>query len=107
MAPLLVSLMAIGGLLYSHDKVEGKVYATMSDFLGEKTASELLTLVQKASLQDKSSWAAIFGAFMLLLAASAVFKEIQSSLNDIWQLKAKPRRGWWRFIQTRLLSFSV
>src|SRR4029453_13834687 len=39
----------------------------------------------------------------------SVFGEIQDSINLIWRLKAKPRkgRGWLKLIINRLLSFSI
>jgi membrane protein len=36
-----------------------------------------------------------------------VFAEIQDSINDIWGLKPKPKKGWLKMITNRLLSFSV
>jgi len=36
-----------------------------------------------------------------------VFIEIQDSINTIWSIKAKPKRGWVRFLLTRIVSFSM
>ncbi len=44
---------------------------------------------------------------MLLIGASGVFAEIQSSINYIWGLKAKPDKGLMKFIKNRLMSFSM
>jgi len=33
--------------------------------------------------------------------------EIQDSLNIIWRVKAKPKKGWLKFIENRFLSFSL
>ena len=44
---------------------------------------------------------------MLLIGASGVFAEIQSSINYIWGLRAKPNKGFKKFIQNRLMSFSM
>jgi membrane protein len=41
------------------------------------------------------------------IGATGVFVEIQDSINVIWSIKAKPKRGWLRFIFTRLISFSM
>ena len=35
------------------------------------------------------------------------FLEIQDSLNIIWRVRAKPKRGWLRLITNRFLSFSL
>jgi membrane protein len=36
-----------------------------------------------------------------------VFAEIQESINMVWGLKPKPKKGWLKMLQNRLLSFSV
>jgi membrane protein len=106
-APLLVVLIAVAGMFFGQELVTGKVNATLGDFLGESTAKELEQIVAQASLQDKSSWAAIIGGAMLLLAASSVFGQIQESLNSIWGVRTRAKKGWLRIIRKRLLSFSI
>lgn len=49
----------------------------------------------------------IIGAITLVVGATTVFAEIQDSVNMIWRVKAKPKRGWLKVIQDRLLSGSI
>jgi len=51
--------------------------------------------------------AAIIGGITLLIGATTVFAEIQDSINGIWGLKPKPKKGWLKMLQNRFLSFSV
>ena len=37
----------------------------------------------------------------------SLFAEIQDSVNIIWRVKAKPKRGWLNFLKNRLLSMSL
>lgn len=106
-APLLVVLIALGSIFFGQEMVQGKVNDTLSDFLGRATAVELQQVIVKASLQGKNVWAAIIGGATLLIAASSVFGQIQDSLNTIWGIRARAKRGWLRIIQKRLLSFSI
>ena len=69
--------------------------------------SRLQLIIKNASLAGKSQLAFIIGAITLLVGATTVFAEIQDSINQIWGLKPKPKRGWLKMIQNRLLSFSV
>ncbi len=39
--------------------------------------------------------------------ATAIFIEIQDSINLIWKVKAVPKKGWKKLITNRLLSFSL
>jgi membrane protein len=41
------------------------------------------------------------------VGATGVFTEMQDSINYIWSVKAKPKKGWLKFLTNRLLSFSL
>jgi len=58
-------------------------------------------------LSGKGTTAAVIGIITLLFGATAVFAEIQDSINAIWGLKAKPSKGLWKILRNRILSFSV
>lgn len=107
MAPLLIVIISICGLLLGKDAVEGKIYEQLAGFVGSDTAATLQDLIKNASLAGKSKLAVIIGSITLLVGATTVFAEIQDSINMIWGLKPKPKRGWLKLIQNRFLSFSV
>lgn len=107
MGPLLVVIISLCGLFLGREAVEGKIYTTLTGFVGSDTASQLQEIIKNASLAGKSKMAAIVGAITLLIGATTVFGEIQDSINDIWGLKPKPKRGWVKMLQNRFLSFSV
>ena len=107
LAPLLVVLISIAGFVWGQDAVEGRVYETMDGFLGPTGADQLQDTIKHASLAGKSTLAAIIGGFALLLGATTVFAQIQDAINDIWDIKVKPKRGWLKLIKNRLLSFSL
>lgn len=58
-------------------------------------------------LSDSSIFATIIGIAILFIVASGVFAEIQDSINLIWGIKTKPKRGFIKFIYNRLMSFSM
>lgn len=107
MGPLLVVIISLCGLFLGREAVEGKVYHTLTSFVGSDTAAQLQEIIKNASLAGKSKLAAIIGGITLLVGATTVFGEIQDSINTIWGLKPKPKRGWLKLLQNRFLSFSV
>jgi membrane protein len=107
MGPLLVVIISLCGLFLGREAVAGKIYNALTGFVGADTAAQLQEIIKNASLAGKSKVAAIIGAITLLIGATTVFAEIQDSINDIWGLKPKPKRGWLKMIQNRFLSFSV
>ena len=107
MAPMLIMIISLAGVFLGQEAVEGKIVSQLAGFVGGDTAAQLQQIIKNASLAGKSTMAAIIGGIALLVGATTVFAEIQDSINTIWGLKPKPKRGWLKMIQTRLLSFSV
>ncbi|RZJ56973.1 MAG: YihY/virulence factor BrkB family protein [Flavobacterium sp.] len=66
------------------------------------------TTQEKKKISLKGLWHAfIIGLITLLIGATTVFGDIQDSINTIWGIKPKPKRGWLKMLQNRFLSFSV
>jgi membrane protein len=94
-------------MFLGREAVEGKIYGQLASFVGSDTAVQLQDMIKNASLAGKSKLAAIVGTITLVLGATSIFAEIQDSINGIWGLKPKPKRGWLKMVQNRILSFSV
>ncbi len=107
MAPLLIIIISLSGLFLGKEAAEGKIYGQLAGFVGTDTAVQLQEMIKNASLAGKSKFAAIIGGVTLLVGATTVFAEIQDSINIIWGLKPKPKKGWVKMLINRFLSFSV
>ena len=105
--PLLIVIIFLCSIFFGQEATQGKIYSQMQQFVGKDAALQLQTIIQNASISDKGSLAAAIGIITLLLGATAVFAEIQDSINTIWGFKAKPKKGLWKIIRNRFLSFSV
>lgn len=107
MGPLLLMIISFCGLFFGREAVEGNIYAQLEGFVGHDTALQLQHIIKNASISGKSILSAVIGGVTLLIGATGVFAEIQDSINMIWGLKAKPKKGLIIFLRTRILSFSV
>jgi membrane protein len=107
LGPLLIVIIFICSIFFGQEATQGKIYSQMQQFVGDDAALQLQTIIQNASLSDKGTFAAVIGIITLLLGATAVFAEIQDSINTIWGFKAKPKKGLLKIIRNRFLSFSV
>lgn len=107
MAPLLVVVISLCGIFLGQEAAQGKIYAQLAGFMGKETALQLQEIVAKAAIGGKGTVAFTIGIITLLVGATTVFADIQDSINSIWGLKAKPKRGWLKMLQNRFLSFSV
>jgi len=107
MAPLLVVIISLCSIFLGKDAVEGKVYGELMGFVGSNTAAQLQEIIRNASLAGKSNMAVVIGVITLVIGATTIFAEIQDSINTIWGIKPKPKRGWLKLLKNRFLSFSV
>ncbi|MBC7901819.1 MAG: YihY/virulence factor BrkB family protein [Gemmatimonadaceae bacterium] len=107
MGPLLVMVISLCSLILGREAIEGKIFGTLRGFVGADTAAQLQEIIKNAAIGGGSAMAATIGGITLLIGATTVFGEIQDSINTIWGLKPKPKRGWLKMLQNRFLSFSV
>jgi membrane protein len=107
MGPLLVVIISLCGIFLGREAVEGKIFTQLDGFVGHDTALQLQQIIKNASINGKGHIAAVIGIITLLIGATTVFSDIQDSINKIWGLKPKPKKGLFKWLQTRFLSFSV
>jgi len=105
-APVLLIVVAIAGLVFGRDAAMGAVTAQFSGLMGRDSAKLLQTAIVNAASPTQSVLASIIGIVTLLITASGVFGEMQSALNVIW--KAKPKTGTIsRLIRARTASLGL
>ncbi|GHB75953.1 YihY/virulence factor BrkB family protein [Persicitalea jodogahamensis] len=107
LAPMLLVMISVLSIFFGRDAIQGQVFDQINGLVGSEAASQLQEILKNASLSDKSGVAAAIGIGTLLIGATGVFAEIQSSINYIWSIEARPEKGWLKYLKTRLLSFSL
>ena len=80
-APLLVIAMAIAGLVFGHEAVEGAIADQLRTLLGDRGAEAVQTMIRGASNIASGTLAGLIGVVTLLLTASGVFSELQTALT--------------------------
>jgi len=107
LAPLLMLLISIAGAVWGDEAIQGKVFGEINNFVGNQAAKQIQDMIKSVELSGKTTTALITGIITLLLGATTVFIEIQDSINMIWKVKPKPRRGWLKMLKDRLKSSSL
>lgn len=105
--PLMIIIITLCGFFFGKDAVTGQLYGQINGLVGSDAAVQIQNAIKNVELSESNVFATVFGGIMLLIGASGVFAEIQSSINFIWGLRAKPDKGIKKFIQNRLMSFSM
>lgn len=107
LAPLLLLLISLVGFFLGRDAVQGQLFSEINGMVGNQAAAQIQETIKNLELSGKTTSAVIIGALTLIIGATTVFAEIQDSINIIWKVKAKPKRGWLKLIKDRLLSSSL
>ena len=108
LTPLIIIIIsAVSIFLGDNMDPNTKLFGEISEMIGVDAANQLKGFVDNANLSGKSNLGLIIGIITLLVGSSAIFIEIQDSINLIWKVKAVPKKGWLKLITNRLLSFSL
>jgi YihY family inner membrane protein len=108
LAPLLVLIIAIAGMVFGQDAAQGAIIAQLQSIMGKEGATAVQGLLNAARERSTGVVATIVGGFLLLLGATATFAELQTDLDRIWQVPAKEKpSGVWGWLRSRVLSFGL
>lgn len=104
---LAILIISSVGLIYDEKAVSGELFDQIASVFGTKVTEQIQQAIENINLDGSSKIGQWVGIGTLIFSGSAVFAEIQSSINYIWELKAKPKKGIIRMLINRLLSFAM
>ncbi len=106
---LLMIIIWLADLVLGQEMVEGKLFGEIAGMVGTDSAKQIEEAIWHTRLSGDANLAAATGIITLLIGATGIFAEIQDSINRIWHIKSKPRKGkgFVRMLTNRLLSFSM
>lgn len=107
LAPMLIVIIALSSFFLGKKAIEGQIYGQLNEFIGNEAALQIQQIIKNTSLSGNTTIATIIGVIALIIGATGVFTEIQDSINTVWGIKVKPKRGWLKMLKNRLLSFSM
>jgi membrane protein len=106
-APMLFLIITFLGTIYGVEAVHGRLFGQLQKLVGVNAAVQIQDMIAQIHIQNDSKFGTVVGVMVLLVGATGVFTEIQSSINYIWSIKAVPKKGWLKFLINRLISFSL
>lgn len=107
LAPLLLIVIAVAGLVWGREAVQGQLVGQLRGLVGEQGGQAIQTMVANAGKHGSGVLATIVGVVTILFGATGVFVQLQTSLDKIWNVEPKPGAGIWGFVKTRMLSFGM
>ena len=106
-APVLLVVVAIAGLVFGRDAAEGAIVEQFSVLMGHQTAVALQGMIESAARPREGTLATIIGVVVLFIAVSGVFGEVQSAMNAIWKADPSEHSTVTRLLRARLVSMGL
>lgn len=105
-APLLLLLVWLVSML--HPAWQGELSDALAGVVGEKAAEALNVVIDSAKSHPKlGDLAGIIGIGVTLFGASAVFAQLQATLDRVWRVKAKPGEAVGAWLRARARAFAL
>lgn len=105
LVPFLTFIVTFGS--WFDQDISSHMYKTMNGLMGNEVTTQVQALIANTSESGSSALARLISLGVMIFGATAIFAEMQTSLNTIWGIKPKPRKGWLHYLRNRVLSFSI
>jgi len=108
LAPLLVIVISMAGLVFGEDAARGQLSQEIASLAGKGAGEAIQAAVQSSAARKTTGMlATCVSTALLLFGASTVFAELKDALNMIWGVVVKPGRPFFRLVHDRFFSFSI
>ena len=107
-APVLLIAVGVASFFLAPETATTRIVDEMQKLVGVQGANAVRQVIESSRGFGKGLWAMSIGIVTLITGATAVFGELQSALNRIWDVEAKPDRGViMSLVVDRLRSFLI
>ena len=111
LAPLLVVVLAVAGMVYGERAAEGQLVWQIQDTVGPEGAKAIQALISTAHKPASGAIATTLGLMALFFGASSAVVELIDDLNTIWHVPVDARQSnlsaIFNMIKRRAFSFGI
>ncbi|RIJ41955.1 YihY/virulence factor BrkB family protein [Pontibacter oryzae] len=104
---VLIITIRIAGSVFGEEAVRGQLSKQIGGIVGRSSAEQIQSIIENADQSAATTIGTIVGVATMIFSATTVFVALQDSLNAMWEVKAKPQRGWVKLIIDRILSLAL
>ena len=104
---LLVIIINVAGYFYDKKEVTSEITGQIEAMVGGDTASDVQSIIDRATTSKGTVVASILGVATLLFGATGVFYQLQQILNKMWEVKPHPKQKILKLIRDRVFSFGL
>lgn len=109
LVPIIIIIISVFGYFTGNIKIREKVIEELESMMGTESASFLNEAIGNYNIVENSTLGTIIGSVVFLISATALFSQLQNSINFIWRVKVKStfKVSIMNLLRTRLFSFAV
>lgn len=104
--PVMLVVIFVSNLFWERAAVEGSLVKHLKDVVGERTSLQIQDIIKNASITSHN-FLAFISVVILIIVATGVYTDIQTSINGIWNLKIRKGRGFLQMVKNRIISFLI
>jgi len=106
-APLLIVVISVAGLVFGPDAVRGEIFAQLSGLLGDDAARAIEQMLISANRPTEGTVAALISVVLVVIGATTVIVELQNDLDRIWHAPLQKGSGIMSLLWSRFASFAM
>jgi membrane protein len=110
LAPLVLLIVGVVGMVLGREQVASQLAAQLESLMGP-AGRELVKSILTSTSPEGGTLATVVGLTTLVIGATAVFGELQATMNLIWEVRPAPTGGaWaglWALLKERLFSLAL
>jgi membrane protein len=110
LAPLILLIVGLLGMVLERQQVASQLESQLEGLMGP-AGRELVTSILTSTSPEGGTLATVVGLVTLFIGATAVFGELQTTMNLIWEVQPAPTEGvWagiWAWLKERVFSLAI
>jgi membrane protein len=109
LAPMLIIVIAVAGIMFGQEAVEGQLMEEIQDLVGVESALAIQSMIQHARQPSTNATATVISFIAMVLLSTGVFVELQDALNLIWRITPQDTSAaaFWHIVKSRVFSFCL
>jgi len=104
---LLIIIIWTASNFFGEEAVNGEVRRQLQGIMGYEGAKSIQDIIKSAMVDKENFWMKALGVGTLVFGATSLFFQMQSSLNNLWDVESVPKKAWQKFLLDRANSLGM
>jgi len=104
---LMIIIIWVAGIFFGEEAVNGEIRRQLQGIMGYDGAKSIQDIIASAMIDKENFWMKALGVGTLIFGATSLFFQMQTTLNNLWDVEAAPKKAWQKFILDRANSLGM